>query len=449
MVQENIPVNIVTLIEKKRDKKQLTHDEIQAFVNGVVDGTAQDCQIGAMLMAMMINELSDQETVSLTKCMINSGEVLDWPKEWAPLLVDKHSTGGVGDKISLPLAPALAACGAKVPMLSGRGLDITGGTLDKLESIPGYKVELTKDQMLKALKEVGCFIAGQTSTLVPADKEIYKRRDVTATVPSNGLVTGSILSKKAAEGVKSLILDLKVGTAAFYKSVETAEGLANKMIKIAKTLGINMRVALSRMDCPLGCNVGNALEVAESVYCMQGKGPDDLEKLVVDLGAHLLEMSGLAKSFKEGQENIHRSLHDGSALEKFCKMIQCQGVDREVAEKLCKDPFSVLLKVPSSQITTIKAKESGVLTHIDALAIGRCSRDLGAGRLTATQELDLRVGVRILAKPGQRIEKGSPWLEVHHATPKLPEKIHDILQDAATIGSREPNSKEMIIKVIQ
>lgn len=447
--QLDTATNVVDLIAKKRDKKELSHEEIKTFVDHTVNGKLQDCQIGAMLMAMMINELTDNETVSLTKCMIESGDVLNWPPEWSSILVDKHSTGGIGDKISLILAPALAACGAKVPMISGRGLDITGGTLDKLESIPGYNVEMNQEVMLKALSDVGCFIAGQTGQLVPADKELYKRRDVTATVPSPGLITGSILSKKSAGGVKTLILDLKVGKAAFFKTLESAKTLAQKILATSKILGLQTRVACTRMDTPIGCYVGNALEVVESVYTLQGKGPDDIDCLVEALGGHLLELSGLAKSFEEGQQKIHKSISDGSALQKFKQMIIYHGVKPETAEDLCKDPLSALPRVPSSQITPLKADKSGIVTDLDALIIGQCSRDLGAGRYSSSQPIDYCVGLVILVKEGKKIEKGNPWLEVHHSTPEIPESIRSRLEKAITIGDNEVHKESIIMQVLQ
>ncbi|XP_071452625.1 thymidine phosphorylase-like [Hetaerina americana] len=442
--------SIVQLIEKKRDGKELSHDEIQAFINHTVNGTAQDCQIGAMLMAMQLQNLTNQEIASLTNCMRNSGEVLTWPKEWSSILVDKHSTGGVGDKISLVLAPALAACGLKVPMISGRGLDFTGGTLDKLQSIPGYKIHLNKDEMLEALKKAGCFIAGQSSKLVPADMELYKRRDITATVPNAGLITGSILSKKSAEGISSLILDIKVGKAAFKSSVEEAEELATTVLETSKILGLNTSIVLTRMDSVLGCYVGNSLEVIESVQCMKGKGPEDIDCLVEELGAHLLKTCAKVKSVEDGRLLIKNSLHDGSALQHFCTMLTSQGVDANIASKVCADPWSVLPLVPRGQVTTLKAEKSGIVVSLDGLTIGKTCRDLGAGRMVFSQNIDPRVGVRLLVKEGHRLEIGAPWMEVHHSSPVIPEAVRQKLQGAIKIDENKSNFavNSCIIKVL-
>ncbi|XP_046394487.1 thymidine phosphorylase-like isoform X2 [Ischnura elegans] len=443
-------VSLVHLIEKKRDGKELTHNEIQAFVDHTVKGTAQDCQLGAMLMAMHLQGLTDQETVSLTKCMMNSGEVLVWPKEWKSLLVDKHSTGGVGDKISLVLAPALAACGLKVPMISGRGLDFTGGTLDKLESIPGYRILLSKDELTQILSKAGCFIAGQSANLVPADMELYKRRDVTATVPNPGLITGSILSKKAAEGVTSLIMDIKVGKAAFKKTVEEAEILATKIVNTSKILGLNTRVALTRMDSVLGYYVGNSLEVIESVQSMKGEGPEDIDTLVEDLGGNLLQMCGVVKTVEEGKQKMKKSLHDGSALKHFQTMMTMQGVDPSVAAKVCDDPWSALPTVPKSQVTSLMSEKSGVVASLDGLTIGKCCRDLGAGRMTFSQKINPSVGVRLLVKEGDKVESGKPWIEVHHSQSIIPESVRERLKGAIMIDEnmKAVPKKPIVIKVM-
>ncbi|NWS61577.1 TYPH phosphorylase, partial [Chunga burmeisteri] len=272
------------LIRKKRDGERLEEEEIQSFVRGVTEGTAQQGQIGAMLMAIRLRGMDAAETLALTRAMAASGRALAWPPAWRGLLVDKHSTGGVGDKVSLALAPALAACGCKVPMISGRGLGHTGGTLDKLEAIPGFCISQRPEQMQSILERVGCCIVGQSEELVPADRVLYGLRDVTATVDSLPLITASILSKKAAEQLSALVLDVKFGSAALYPTQESARELAQSLVAVGEQLGIHMVAVLSRMDEPLGRCVGNSLEVLEALECLEGGGPPDLRELVTTLG---------------------------------------------------------------------------------------------------------------------------------------------------------------------
>ncbi|XP_046559400.1 thymidine phosphorylase-like [Haliotis rubra] len=338
-------VSFPALITKKRNKEELSRDEIEAFVNGIANNSVQDSQIGAMLMAMYLNDLTMRETTDLTRAMMNSGDTLSWPEEWKGNLVDKHSTGGVGDKVSLILAPALAACGVKVPMISGRGLEHTGGTLDKLESIPGFQVSVTSEKMLDIIETVGCCIVGQTKKLCPADSKMYAIRDVTATVDNLGLITGSIISKKAAEKIDALVLDVKFGNGAFLKDIDTARKLARMMVGSGNGLGINTVSLLTSMNSPLGKMVGNALEVAETVWTLQGNGPDDLLNLVIELGGELLSVAGKAPSSEEGRRMVKDTISDGTALARFCHMAKAQGVDPAKADALCApdtDVFSVL-----------------------------------------------------------------------------------------------------------
>ncbi|KAM9402709.1 thymidine phosphorylase-like isoform 1-T2 [Salvelinus alpinus] len=343
--QEQSTATFPEHIRKKRNGEQLSAGEIRDFVQGVKDKTIQESQIGAMLMAIWLQGMVAEETHALTKEMMLSGEVLSWPAEWAGLMVDKHSTGGVGDKISLVLAPALAACGCKVPMISGRGLAHTGGTLDKLESIPGYNVYQSVQQLHRILEEVGCCIVGQTDNLVPADKVMYALRDVTSTVDSLPLITGSIISKKGAESLSALVLDVKFGNAALYKDLGSAKSLAQSMVTVGNSLGIRTGAVLSRMNCPIGRCVGNTLEVMESLECLKGRGPDDILELVTSLGGLLLWMIGRAGSLEEGKKVISKTLQNGEALEKFQNMMIGQGVTSQIAASLCStnaDYYSIL-----------------------------------------------------------------------------------------------------------
>ncbi|XP_047003754.1 thymidine phosphorylase-like [Schistocerca americana] len=427
------------IIRKKRDGEELSDEEIKEFLNMAVDGRAEDCQIGAMLMAIYLKGLTKKETISLTTSMIESGDMMQWEKDWT--LVDKHSTGGVGDKVSLPLAPALAACGCKVPMVSGRGLEITGGTLDKLESIPGFKVNLTHGELKATLQQAGCFIAGPTARLAPADKELYKRRDVTATVDSNSLIIGSIISKKVAEGTKYLVMDIKVGNAAFYKKIETAKLLGENMIEVADGLGVKCRVVLSKMDTPIGKAVGNGLEVAEAIDCLKGNGPSDLNDLVTTLGGLLLESCGKSKSFQEGKNMILQVLKNGEALNRFEKMLVCQGVSQSDAKELCHGNTKSILPA-ADNVEILRTKCDGYITAISAMGVGRVSWSLGAGRQKADQAVDFAVGVRLLCTEGDKVSSGQPWCEVHHRGKQLDTALRQQLEESIVIKNSPLTDKQ-------
>eukprot|EP00064_Thunnus_orientalis_P020039 superscaffoldBa00005305_g20170 len=349
-------LSIPDLIRRKRDGGKLSDEEIKTFIKAVTTKTIQECQIGAMLMSIWQKGMVDSEIESLTREMMSSGEVMSWPKEWAGRVVDKHSTGGVGDKVSLVLAPALAACGCKVPMISGRGLAHTGGTLDKLESIPGFEIRQSAEQVQKILSSVGCCIMGQTETLVPADRVLYALRDATSTVDSLPLITGSIISKKGAESLTALVLDVKFGRAALYKDLESAKELAQLLVR--NSLGIRTGAVLSSMDATIGRCVGNSLEVIESLETLKGNGPEDLMELVTTLGGLLLKMTGLVSDLSEGSKRISEAVIGGTALSKFQAMMEAQGVAKQTAQTLCSastDYFSVLRK--SEHHTELKTPE--------------------------------------------------------------------------------------------
>ncbi|KAK3909503.1 Thymidine phosphorylase [Frankliniella fusca] len=421
------------LIKKKRDGLKLTDADVGDMVAKVVSGEAADVQIGAMLMAMFLKGLDAEETASLTRHMVDSGDKLEWDEEWRELLVDKHSTGGVGDKVSLPLAPALAACGLKVPMMSGRGLDFTGGTLDKLESIRGFKVSQSVEAMRSALEDPGCFIVGPTARLAPADGELYKRRDVTGTVDSVPLITSSIVSKKVAEGTRALVMDIKVGSAALCKTEEAAKELARSIIDVAKLLDVPTTAVLTRMDVPIGRAVGNALEVAEAVRCLRGEGPADLEDLVCVLGGELLLMRGRALTRAAGRERIRTALRDGSALDRFRRMLERQGVSAADAEAVCAEPWRLLPR--AARTTPVLAKRAGAVRGIAGLAIARACQRLGAGRSRPDQPLDLAVGVVLddALHVGAAVHAGDVLMTVHH-THDLPDDVLDLLRTAVDIA---------------
>ena len=376
-------MHIPTLLAKKRDGEILSKEEISWFIEHLSEIPNE--QIGAFLMACQINGLNSEETYHLTTSMLESGESL----LLNPAAVDKHSTGGVGDKMSIVLAPALRACGATVPMLAGRGLAHTGGTIDKLESIPGFDTGLN----LNSMKQNPCFISRQTNEIAPADSILYAIRDVTATVPCIGLITASILSKKAAEGIHSLVLDVKYGRAAFMQHSERARELAVSMVQVGTQLGINVTAQLTQMDHPLGNWLGNSHEIYESIQCLKGSGPKDTMELVYAQGKAL-------------GYDLEEVITDGSALNEFREMLIRQGVEIHIADKLLQDPWSVLPKGPQQYV--LKAEQTGNIADIDALILGRVLCEAGAGRSQQGQKIDHGIGIQLHKKVSEHVEEGEP-----------------------------------------
>ena len=392
-------MHVPSLIEKKRDGGKLTSGEVAALIDGYVRGEVPDYQMASLAMAVFFRGMDERETTALTLAMRDSGEVFIWP-EGTPAKVDKHSTGGVGDKVSLILAPLLACEGVWVPMISGRGLGFTGGTLDKLESIPGFRTDLAWREMLGQLERVGCFISGQTSNLCPADKKLYALRDVTATVASLPLIVASIMSKKLAESLDRLVLDVKFGRGAFMRARDDAQKLADAMVAVGRSAGVETQAMLNPMDEPLGRMAGNALEVAECVDVLRGGGPEDLIELTLDLAAKLVPAS---------REKLRRRLSDGSAWEKFVSMVEAQGGNASALEtmrEIHRAPFA----------TDVCAPTSGLLTKLDALEIGRLCVELGAGRAKAGDAVDFAVGIECLHKEGESVSAGEAVLRVHSRT---------------------------------
>lgn len=430
----NNTITFPELIRLKRDGGQLSDADIRAFVQGVKSRTIQDSQIGAMLMAIWLKGMSEEETLQLTKEMMKSGEVFTWPDEW--LVVDKHSTGGVGDKVSLPLAPALAACDCKVPMISGRGLAHTGGTLDKLESIPGFNVNQSVEQVKQILQDIGCCIVGQTESLVPADCVLYALRDATSTVDSLPLITGSIISKKGAEGLNALVLDVKFGRAAFYKDLDSARHLAQSLVTAGNKVGVKTGAVLTRMEAPIGRCVGNAVEVCEALECLKGRGPDDLNELVSTLGGYLLWMSGHSPSLESGKNEIVQKLMNGEALKKFEDMLVAQGVSADVARSLCADGADYFQHMKrATHQTELKALHDGTVLEIDGLVLAKVLHRLGAGCNKSGEKIDHSVGAELLVDMGQQVTKGQSWIKIHHNSPELTTQQHSDLQKALLIGS--------------
>jgi len=401
----------VQLIRKKRDGVVLEDDELRAFIAGVTDGSIPDYQTAAMLMAIFFRGLDDRELAAWADAMTRSGDVIDLSRI-ARAKVDKHSTGGVGDKISIPLAPAVAACGVAVPMVSGRGLGHTGGTLDKLESIPGFRVDLPVEKFAQLVDELGVCLIGQTARIAPADKKLYALRDVTGTVESLPLIASSIMSKKLAEGIDGLVLDCKVGRGAFMKTIEKARELAGLIRAIGVRAGKRVTAVLTDMDAPIGRTIGNALEIRESIEVLRGGGPADTRELTHVLGAEMLVLGGVAKDPAQGRARIERALADGSALEVFRKVVAAQGGDPRV----CDSPGSVLPKAAHRDELTLKA---GRVVAIDSEALGVAGVLLGAGRRTKEDTIDPAAGLVVDAYLGEVIEPGAaPQIVLHHNLPE-------------------------------
>ena len=390
----------VQLIRRKRDGGVLEDAEIRGFIAGVTDGTIPDYQIAAMLMAIYFQGLGGQELAAWADAMTRSGDVIDLSRITRPK-IDKHSTGGVGDKISIPLAPAVAACGVAVPMVSGRGLGHTGGTLDKLESIPGFRIDLSVDRFAAQVDELGVCLIGQTARIAPADKRLYALRDVTATVESLAMIASSIMSKKLAEGIDGLVIDCKVGRGAFMKTLERARELCGLMRAIGERAGKRVSCVLTDMNAPIGRTIGNALEIRESIEVLRGGGPIDTRELTHVLGAEMLVLGGAARDRADGTARIQRVLADGSALEVFRKVVAAQGGDPRV----CDSPGSVLPRAPHRDELALRP---GRVMAIDSEALGIAALILGAGRRTTDDKIDPAAGLVVDAYLGELIEPGAP-----------------------------------------
>ncbi len=403
-------MRIPELIALKRDGKELTDEQISFLIDSISTNNMQPEQIGAFLMATYIQGMSTKETTKLTESMRDSGIKFEWKNKQN--IVDKHSTGGVGDKISIPLAPVLASLGLKVPMIAGRGLEHTGGTIDKLESIKGFKTKLNPEEIIKIVNKIGCVITTQTEEMIPADRILYAIRDLTSTVASLPLITASILSKKAAEGISSLVLDVKVGSAAFMKDIDSASELAKSMVKTGNEMGIKTTALLTEMNNPLGFMSGNALEIIESIQLLKGDGPDDCRELIIAQGVQLLLSSGLETSEDKAKTEIKNKLKNGSALKKFKQMIVAQGVEEKFAEKICNEP-RVLIK-SCKYNSQLFLEESGYISSIDAMEIAQFILDNGGGRTFMEQSINHNIGVELHIKKGDFYDKKKPWATIYY-----------------------------------
>lgn len=429
------------IIAQKRDGETLTREEILAFVRGATDGSWADYQLSAMLMAIFLRGMTAAETVDYTQAMMHSGRVADLSSIRQPK-ADKHSTGGVGDKVSLHLAPMVAACGVTVPMISGRGLGHTGGTLDKLESIAGFRVNLSLDDYRAQLKRIGLCLIGQTAELAPADKKIYALRDVTGTVESIPLICGSILAKKLAEGIDVLVLDVKFGRGAFMPDKLKARELAQALVAVAKALGKPTRAVLTAMEEPLGRNVGNALEVAESIACLRGEGPADTMAVTYALGEQMLLLTNTSRTVAEARAQLESTILDGTALKKFTDMIEAQGGDARVVEEPGRLP-QAKLKVP------LVAAHAGFVQDVDAMDVALAALRLGAGRAKAEDKINPAVGVSDLVKVGEPVAAGAPLCVIHANDEATLAAAKALLEEAITLGTKPVKPVKLIDEIIE
>ncbi|AYY61160.1 MULTISPECIES: pyrimidine-nucleoside phosphorylase [Staphylococcus] len=420
-------MRMIDIIEKKRDGKSLTREEIEFFVNGYTRGEVPDYQASSLAMAIFFQDMNDEERAALTMSMVNSGERIDL-SDINGIKVDKHSTGGVGDTTTLVLAPLVAAVGVPVAKMSGRGLGHTGGTIDKLESVKGFNVEISEKDFIKLVNDNQVAVIGQSGNLTPADKKLYALRDVTGTVNSIPLIASSIMSKKIAAGADAIVLDVKTGSGAFMKTLDDAEALAHAMVRIGNNVGRNTMAIISDMSQPLGNAVGNALELKEAIATLKGNGPKDLTELVLTLGSQMVVLAEQAESLDEARQMLVDAIKTGKALNKFKTFLSNQGGDDSIVHS----PE----KLPSAKYQVeFKAKKDGFITEIIANEIGVASMMLGAGRQTKEDDIDLGVGIVLNKKVGEHVEKGENILTIHTNTKKI-DDILNKLDNSITIESK-------------
>jgi pyrimidine-nucleoside phosphorylase len=430
----------VDIIRKKRDGGSLSPDEIEIFVAGATTGAWPPYQTSALLMAIVLRGMTSAETAHLCRAMVYSGVKLDLSNH-PGVKVDKHSTGGVGDKTSLILAPLAAACGAIVPMMSGRGLGHTGGTLDKLESIPGFRVRLELPEFHAVLAKVGCAMIGQTAEVAPADRVLYSLRDVTGTVESIPLIASSIMSKKIAEGISALVMDVKCGLGAFMKESEQARQLAEAIVAIGAGNDVRTRAILTRMDEPLGLMIGNSLEVIESIETLKGKGPPDLEALSVELTAHMLELGGQAADLESARARVRAALGSGAGLEKFREIVVAQGGDPSVVDDY--------RRLPTATARTLyRAERSGYVSELHAERLGRATMLLGAGRNRAEDTIEPSAGGVLFVKRGQEVKAGDPLVELRYKDGAAVHAAMGLVRSACRIDDEPPQIPPLIVETL-
>jgi|Deesub1362A_J573_1020465.scaffolds.fasta_scaffold00013_195 pyrimidine-nucleoside phosphorylase len=439
------------IIKKKRDGGSLTKEEISFLINGSLKGDVPDYQVSALLMAVFLNGMTDEETIALTEVMMHSGKTIDLSDITGPK-VDKHSTGGVGDKVSLILAPLVAAMGVKVPMISGRGLGHTGGTLDKLQSIPGFKTDIPVEEFKDNIKNFGLSIIGQSQDFVPADRKLYALRDVTATVDSIPLIASSIMSKKLAEGINGLVLDVKTGSGAFMKTLEDARRLAKTMVKIGNSMGVRTVALITDMDQPLGKTVGNSLEIKECISALRGRGAEDLMEVTLTLTAWMLNMADSISeetelkplkefTLKKYKDEAMDFLEKGDAFKKFVEFIDAQYGDAEVA-------FKPNLLPSASATKQITADREGYIRRLDAEAVGTAAMLLGAGRKKAEDSIDYSAGIILHKKVGEYVKAGEPIAMFYYNDENLFKDAEEVFRSGLEIGDREIAKRKLIHEVI-
>jgi pyrimidine-nucleoside phosphorylase len=425
------------LIERKRNGEELADEEIAELVLAYTRDEVPDYQMAAFCMAVWFRGLSARETFALTDAMVRSGEQLDLAAEIGRKVVDKHSTGGVGDKVSLSVGPVVAACGVPFAKMSGRGLGHTGGTLDKLEAIPGFRVELSHDEFVEQVRDVGLAIIGQTAELVPADKRLYGLRDVTATVDNVSLIASSIMSKKIAAGAQAVVLDVKVGDGAFMKTLDAARELAEAMVELGRRAGLETVCELTDMDQPLGSAVGNALEVREAVATLRGKGPPDFTELVLASAAHLLALSDLGVDHAEGRRRAEAAVADGSALAAYERWVRAQGGDPDESA------------LPLAPVTReVLAEGGGYVSRVEALRVGQAALHLGAGRRAKDDAIDHAVGIVCHAKRGDRVESGHVLADVHARDEADAEAVATEVAAAYELRDEPPEPRPIVLETL-
>jgi len=429
------------VIEKKRDGKALSEEDIRSFIAGYASGSIPDYQMSALAMAVYFRGMTAAETAVLTDAMMRSGELMDTSSIPLPK-ADKHSTGGVGDKVSLVLAPLVACCGVAVPMISGRGLGITGGTLDKMESIPGYRTDLSPPDFIAAVDSCGCSIVGQTARLAPADKKLYALRDVTGTVPSIPLISASIMSKKLAEGIDSLVLDVKWGKGAFMKTLDDARALARSMVAIGARMNKGIAAVLTDMNQPLGRAVGNAVEVIESIETLKGNGPADLIEVTLTLSAHILALSGKAATVDAGKVLLSEKIRSGAAFAKFKEMVSVHGGDPAAIDDVTQLPTASII------CREYVAEKSGYVAQVDAEKVARGCALLGAGRAAVTDSVDHAVGITDLVKEGEQVEEGQALLTLHANDQPQLDSARAMIADAFKLSATPPETRPLIVETI-
>ncbi|MCM3627383.1 pyrimidine-nucleoside phosphorylase [Paenibacillus glycanilyticus] len=431
----------VDLIQKKRDSGELTAKELTFLVDGYCDGGIPDYQMSAWAMAVLFRGMTPAETAALTLAMANSGDQVDLAPI-AGVKVDKHSTGGVGDKTTLIIAPLVASVGVPVAKMSGRGLGHTGGTIDKLESIAGFQTELSREKFLEQVNEIGLSVIGQSGNLAPADKKLYALRDVTATVESIPLIASSVMSKKIAAGADAIVLDVKTGSGAFMKTVEDSEKLAQAMVEIGTQVGRQTAAVISDMDQPLGFAIGNALEVREAIETLQGNGPADLTELCLTLGAHMVVLGKKAATVAEAKELLQRKLDNGEALAKFKQFIAAQGGEAAVAD-------DVTLLPQAAELVEVKAAAAGYVSAIEAEQLGIAAMLLGAGRATKEAAIDYSVGITIRKKVGDPVSEGDTLAVLHtRANDAAVEEVTVKVREAYTLSAEKPEERPLLLSVV-